>query len=71
MSLKNDTELVNTREKLQRLEALCAADESETGDDEELRKMSMESFQPLIKQLKEEIAWYEAHQPVRRETARS
>ena len=66
MDLKNERELANTRQKLQQLEALYEADEKETGGDEELREMEMESLKRLINQLKEEIARYEAHQPARR-----
>ena len=66
MDLRNERELANTREKLQRLEALYEADENESGGDEELREAEMESLRRLINQLKEEIARYEAHQPARR-----
>ena len=66
MDLKNERELANTREKLQRLEDLYQADENETGGDEELREAEMESLKRLINQFKEEIARYEAHQPARR-----
>ena len=63
----SDVELANTRRKLERLEALYAADENETGGDEEVREISMQSLKRLINQLKEEIIWSEVHQPVRRE----
>ncbi len=66
MNLRNDTELENTRKKLERLEALYARHAGETGGDEELREASMESLMRLIHQFKEEIARYEAHQPARR-----
>ena len=62
--LRNERELTNTREKLHRLEALCDADEKETGGDEELREAEMESLKRLINQFKEEIARYEARQTV-------
>ena len=71
MDLRSEREVANTRKKLQLLEGLYEAAENETGDDEELREMEMESLKRLINQLKEEIARYEAHQPVRREAARS
>lgn len=61
----NDVELANTRRKLELLEQRYAAHECETGGDEELREMSMESLARLINQLKEEIAWSRAHAPVR------
>jgi hypothetical protein len=66
VELRNETELANTRRKLQRLEALYEADENETSEDEELRETEMESLKRLIKQLREEIARYEARQPVQR-----
>lgn len=65
MDLKNERELANTRAKLRRLEALYRADETETGGDEELREMEMQSLKRLINQLKEEIARYEVLQPTR------
>ena len=62
----SDVELVNTRRKLRELERLYEADEKETGGDEELRELSMESLKRLINQMKEEIIWTEVHQPARR-----
>jgi len=61
MRLLNDVELANTRRKLSELEALYAAHERETGGDEELRDMTMQSLMRLINQLKEEITRSEAH----------
>jgi len=57
----SDVELVNTRRKLSELERLYEADEQETGGDEELREVSMQSLKRLINQLKEEIIWTEVH----------
>lgn len=66
MNLKNEQEVATTRAKLAlveaRFEALC----SETGGDEELREMTMESLKRTINQFKEEIARYEAHHAVRK-----
>ena len=67
----SDVELVNTRRKLRELERLYEADEKETGGDEELRELSMQSLKRLINQMKEEIIWTEVHQPARREATRS
>lgn len=66
MSLKNELELANTRIKLARLEARYVALRSEKGGDEELRELTMESLQRTINQFKEEIARFEAHQPIQR-----
>ena len=66
MNLQNERELANTRRKLARLEDLYGAHESETGGDEELREMTMESLRRLINQLKVEIARYEAHHAAHR-----
>ena len=66
MSLRNEKELANTQTKLARLEARYEALCSERGGDEELREMTMDSLKRTINQFKEEIARYEAHQPVRR-----
>jgi uncharacterized protein involved in exopolysaccharide biosynthesis len=66
VSLKNEQELVNTRNKLARLEARYESLCRESGGDEELREMTLESLRRTINQFKEEIARYEAHQPLRR-----
>ncbi len=71
MSLRNERERVNTQTKLAHLEARDESLRAETGGDEELREMTMESLKRTINQFKEEIARYEAHQPARREAARS
>ena len=63
MSLKNNRELENTRAKLSRLEARCEALRNETGGDEHVRELTMESLRRFINQLKEEIARYEIRQP--------
>ncbi len=62
MSLRNEQELANTRTKLARLEARYETLRFETGGDEELRELTMESLKRSINQFKEEIARYEAHQ---------
>ena len=71
MSLRNERERVNTQTKLALLEARYESLGAETGGDEELREMTMESLKRTINQFKEEIARYEAHQPMRREAPRS
>ncbi len=58
----SEVELLNTRMKLARLEALYKSKGQEAGGDEEIRELTMESLQRLINQLKEEIAWSEIHQ---------
>ncbi|MDZ4658806.1 MAG: hypothetical protein SH868_14615 [Bythopirellula sp.] len=65
MSLKNDTELANTRAKLLRLEKRYEELRNETSEDENVRTWSMRSLIGTINQFKEEIARYEAHQAVR------
>jgi hypothetical protein len=62
MSLNSEQELINTREKLARLEARYEAIRADTTLDERMREMSMTSLKRLINQFKEEIARYEAHQ---------
>ena len=65
MSLRNNIELANTRAKLARLEARHDELRSETGGDEHVRELTMQSLKRYINQFKEEIARYEAHQPAR------
>ncbi len=59
MSLRNDTELANTRAKLARVETRYQRLRDETGGDEELREATMESLKRFINQLTEEITRYE------------
>lgn len=66
MDLKSPRELETTRMKLARLEKRVQILQSETGGDEELRELSMESLSRLINQLKEENARYEARHSVAR-----
>jgi uncharacterized protein involved in exopolysaccharide biosynthesis len=70
MSLKNDIELANTRRKLARLEARYETLRNDTSEDDYVRELTMRSLKGTINQFKEEIARYEAHQPLRREAAR-
>lgn len=71
MDLKNETEVANTRTKLQRLEARYEALRNDTSQDEHVRELTMRSLKSTINQFKEEIARYEACRISRRETARS
>jgi flagellar biosynthesis chaperone FliJ len=66
MALQSDRELENTQKKLGLLEQSYEEVLQEETDDEELRDAELQSLKRFINQLKEEIAWYEAHQPARR-----
>jgi hypothetical protein len=63
--LQDQRELANTREKLRLLEASYEQARLDTSGDEELREAEMESLMRFVKQLKEEVARYEARQPAR------
>jgi hypothetical protein len=66
VSLRNEREAANTRTKLARLEARYEALRAETGGDEELREVTLESLKRTINEFKEELARYEArHVPQR------
>jgi hypothetical protein len=65
MMLQSKSELTNTREKLRLLETSYEQARLDRSGDEELREAEMESLVRFIKQLKEEIARYEAGQPAR------
>lgn len=65
MNLQSQREVENTREKLRLLEQMHAEAIAETEGDAEVREAELESLQRTIKQLKEEIARYEAHRAVR------
>lgn len=66
MSLKNDIELNNTREKLRRLEKRYEELRHDTSEDEHVRELTLRSLKGTINQFKEEIARYEARQLIRR-----
>lgn len=66
MTLLNDRQLINTREKLARLEARYQARLLETNHDSKLRRITLQSLKRTINQFKEEIARYEAHHPAAR-----
>jgi hypothetical protein len=60
MELTSFAELNTTREKLQDLEALYSEQEQTPSDNPFVRELSQRSLRRLIKQLKEEIARFEA-----------
>ena len=62
MTLRNDTELVNTREKLRELEKRYARRLREKPVNERIHELTMASLKRVINQLKEEITLYEIHQ---------
>ncbi len=61
MSLKNQRELENTREKLRKLPQGYGAIRAETDGDERLRQVEQGAFKRLIDQFKQEISRYEAN----------
>ena len=65
MMLQDKGELANMREKLRVLEASYEQARLDRSGDEELREAEMDSLMRFIKQLREEIARYEARQPAR------
>lgn len=62
MTLKNDIELANTREKLQELEARYEARRHETTANPHVHELTLQSLKRLINQLTEEIILFEVHQ---------
>ncbi len=61
MSLKNQSELTVTREKLRLLEERFQEKQQATAVDAHVKELSMRSLKRVINQLKEEIARYESH----------
>lgn len=61
MTLKNDIELANTREKLRQLEEHYKARKAETAINPHVQELTLRSLKRLINQLKEEIALFDAH----------
>lgn len=65
MTIRSDSELANTQQKLREVEHLYEQLSCDTGEAEQVRELSMRSLKRLINQLKEEIARYETRQPTR------
>ena len=63
MTLRNDQELANTRDKLRLLEEMYRNASKDRSEDDHVRDLSLQSLKRLINQLKEEITLYEIHQP--------
>lgn len=66
MELKSERELATTREKLKMLEDTYAETQRNESLSSAVREISLRSIKRLINQLKEEIAWFEAHHTVKR-----
>jgi hypothetical protein len=63
--LQNERQLNATREKLKMLEEQYEKSKNRPGGNEYVRELTLGSLGRRIKQLKEEIIWYEAHARVR------
>ncbi len=63
--LQNDRQLNATRDKLRMLQENYETIRQRTDGNEHVRELTLRSFGRLIKQLKEEILWYESHARVR------
>jgi len=66
VNLQSDRELANTRAKLRLLEEEYEATRDDASEEPYLREATLRSLRRLINQFREEIARYEAHQPMRR-----
>jgi hypothetical protein len=62
MTLKNDIELSNTRQKLRELEEHYNSRLREKSADPHVHELTLQSLKRLMNQLKEEITLYEIHQ---------
>jgi len=69
MNLKSQREVENTRQKLRLLEEHYEKKRKTPAEDDHVRELTLRSLKKLINQLKEEIAWFEAHaaKPAKRE----
>ncbi len=65
MRLQNDRQLIATRNKLKLLEDQYESTKQRQIDNEYVRELTLRSLGRLIKQLKEEIIWYECHAGIR------
>jgi hypothetical protein len=62
MSIQNQRQLTNTQAKLGLLEARLIELDSEPVENIRTRELTRQSLKKLVKQLKEEIVRFEAHQ---------
>jgi hypothetical protein len=62
MTLKNDIELANMREKLRELDDRYQVRLRETTANPHVQELTLQSLKRLINQLKEEITLFEVHQ---------
>jgi hypothetical protein len=65
MRLQNERQLNATRDKLKMLQEQYATTRERQCSNEYVRELTLSSLGRLIKQLKEEIIWYESHARVR------
>ncbi len=65
MKLQNERQLNATRDKLRMLQENYEMIRRRTDGNEHVRELRLRSFGRLIKQLQEEIIWYESHALVR------
>ncbi len=63
--LQNERQLNATRDKLKLLEGQYEKTKTRPGGNEHLRELVLGSLARRIKQLREEIMWYESHSRVR------
>ena len=63
MTLRNDAELANTREKLRDLEERYEQLRHDPAEDSRVRERTLFSLKRVINQLKEEVARYQTRQP--------
>jgi hypothetical protein len=61
MKLQNEHQLKATREKLAMLKEQYEATRARPCESERVRRLTLSSLGRLIKQLQEEIIWYECH----------
>jgi hypothetical protein len=61
MSIENERQLENTRQKLRLLEELYERKRRESTDDEGVREVTLASLKKTINQFKEEMIRYECH----------
>ncbi len=66
MTLKDDQELVHTREKLRELKDRYESRQRETPANPHVHELTLRSLKGMINQLREEIVRFEAHHPVRK-----
>jgi|WetSurMetagenome_2_1015567.scaffolds.fasta_scaffold656975_2 hypothetical protein len=68
MTLQNESEFLNTKDKLREIQTRYDSLRGDSTEDPRVRELTLRSLKRIINQLKEEIARFEVHHPAGRQS---